>query len=511
MNPLHTHFPPRLDGDAIDVAPLLEQGLRQAPGRVVFVFEGQAVTCGELREHIDRLRAWLASRGLRQGDRVAVMLPNSSGHIALIYALILSGLVWVPVNTRLRAAGLQYLLRHAGPRLLVAEDEYAEAIEQARQDGVPLASGTDIDAVAARADVAPAALPPVRIRHADTLCIIYTSGTTGAPKGVLFTHRMMRIASEATLRVANAKAGDRLFVWEPLCHIGGAQMLMVPFLEPVQLHVVERFSASRFWAQWRDAGATHLHYLGGILDILAQAPQPPQSYIRTAWGAGVAARSWDAIRQRLGCEIRECYGMTECASFATLNASGKPGSIGRPLPWLRLELLGQDGLPVAPGEAGEIVLSSEIEGAFLPGYLDNPEASRRALRDGRLHTGDSARQDADGDYFFVGRATDSMRVRGENVSAWEVERVFIDHPAIQACAAVGVAGDVGEQEILLYVQFVDGPPVGWTELVDWARPRLASYQLPRYFRQTPGFELTPSERIRKHLLARDAQGAWRRA
>ena len=111
------------------------------------------------------------------------MLSNSAGHIALIYALILSGLVWVPVNTR--AAGLQYLLRHARPRLLVAGDEYAEAIEQARQYGVP--SGTDIDAVAARADVAPAALPPARIRHADTLCIIYTSGTTGAPKGVLFT------------------------------------------------------------------------------------------------------------------------------------------------------------------------------------------------------------------------------------------------------------------------------------------------------------------------------------
>ena len=349
----------------------------------------------------------------------------------------------------MRAAGLQYLLRHARPRLLVAGDEYAEAIEQARQYGVPLASGTDIDAVAARADVAPAALPPARIRHADTLCIIYTSGTTGAPKGVLFTHRMMRIASEATLRVANAKAGDRLFVWEPL----------VPYRRGADADgaVPGTGAAARGRALLGIAllgamarrRATHLHYLGGILDILAQAPQPPQSHIQTAWG-GVAARSWDAIRQRLGCEIRECYGMTECSSFATLNASGKPGSIGRPLPWLRVELLGQDGLPVAPGEAGEIVLSSDIEGAFLPGYLDNPEASRRALRDGRLHTGDSARRDADGDYFFIGRATDSMRVRGENVSAWEVERVFIDHPAIQACAAVGVDGDVGEQEILLY-------------------------------------------------------------
>ena len=96
-------------------------------------------------------------------------------------------------------------------------------------------------------------------------------------------------------------------------------------------------------------------------------------------------------------------------------------------------------------------------------------------------------------------------MRGENVSAWEVERVFIDHPAIQACRRRrGTA--TGEQEILLYVQFVDEVPVEWAELVDWARPRLASYQLPRYFRQTPGFELTPSERIRKHLLPARRRG-----
>ena len=317
---------------------------------------------------------------------------------------------------------------------------------------------------------------------------------------------MMRIASEATLRVANAKAGDRLFVWEPLCHIGGAQMLMVPFLEPVQLHVVERFSASRFWEQWRGAGATHLHYLGGILDILAQAPQPPQSHIQTAWGAGVAARSWDAIRQRLGCEIRECYGMTECSSFATLNASGKPGSIGRPLPWLRVELLGQDGLPVAPGEAGEIVLSSDIEGAFLPGYLDNPEASRRALRDGRLHTGDSARRDADGDYFFIGRATDSMRVRGENVSAWggraRIHRSS-GHTGLRRRRRGRRRGRAGNPA-LCAIRRRGAGRVGRTGRLGAS----SAGELPvaSLLPTDAGFRTDPSERIRKHLLPRDAQG-----
>ena len=228
MNPLHTHFPPAGRRRHRCGAPART---RPAPGA-----RARGLCVRRAGRHLRRAaRAHRPPAGVAGGPGFAPGRPRCRHAVELggPYRPDLCpdpvGPVWVPVNTRLRAAGLQYLLRHARPRLLVAGDEYAEAIEQARQYGVPLASGTDIDAVAARADVAPAALPPARIRHADTLCIIYTSGTTGAPKGVLFTHRMMRIASEATLRVANAKAGDRLFVWEPLCHIGGAQMLMVPF------------------------------------------------------------------------------------------------------------------------------------------------------------------------------------------------------------------------------------------------------------------------------------------
>jgi crotonobetaine/carnitine-CoA ligase len=200
--------------------------------------------------------------------------------------------------------------------------------------------------------------------------------------------------------------------------------------------------------------------------------------------------------------------MTECSSFATLNRTGKPGSIGRALPWLSVELLDSDGTPVEVGQLGEIVLSSEVEGVFLPGYLDNPEATAGALRKGRLFTGDMARRDAEGDLFFVGRRTDSMRVRGENVSAWEVERVFSAHPAVKACAALGVESTVGEQEILLYVQLEAGTVAQWPALREWAALRCASYQLPRYYRQVEQFELTPSERIKKHLLSRDVGNAW---
>jgi crotonobetaine/carnitine-CoA ligase len=207
--------------------------------------------------------------------------------------------------------------------------------------------------------------------------------------------------------------------------------------------------------------------------------------------------------------------MTECASFATVDLEDRPGSIGKPLPWIDIELLDAEGKPVGVGEHGEMVLSSRVPGTLLSGYLDNPAATADAVRAGRLHTGDHAWRDADGFYYFVGRRTDSMRVRGENVSAWEVERVFAQHPELALSAAVGVTSDIGEQEILIHLQPRDAlaperRAALAAELAAWAASRLASYQLPRYYRWVERFELTPSERIRKHLLDRATDGAWDR-
>jgi crotonobetaine/carnitine-CoA ligase len=507
MHRYSTYFAHRHADDELDCVPLLAAGLRREQSRIVAHFDNQAITCDDIARHVAQLQRWFADEGLVQGDRVAIMLGNGAGHVHLIYALMLSGLVWVPVNTKLRGAGLEYLLQHAEPKLLVIEDEF-DALTAAIDCGTT--RRVHLPAFDAQKPAAAFTSPEIGVH--DPLCVIYTSGTTGAPKGVVFTHRMMRIASEAALRVADVREGDRLFLWEPLCHIGGAQMLMLPFLEPVTLHAVPRFSASQFWSQVERAGATQLHYLGGVLDILMQLPldaQPEAHTLRVAWGAGVSAAAWAPVQERLKVRLRECYGMTECSSFATANATGKPGSIGRALPWIEVELLDENGQPVKGGEAGEIVLSSKVDGTFLPTYLKNEDATQAALRNGKLHTGDRARRDADGDLFFIGRQTDSMRVRGENVSAWEIERIFAAHPAVRASAAIGVASPIGEQDILLNVQFKE-EPVAWEIMHAWARERLASFQLPRYYRAVASFELTASERIKKHLLPRSVDDAWDR-
>jgi crotonobetaine/carnitine-CoA ligase len=506
------YFPIRYPGDDLGVVEILYQGLRDPRRRILLSFEGRAQTAQEVAAAVGAIQAWLEARGLRPGARVAVMLDNHPAHIALIYALILSGMTWIPINTRLRSAGIQYIVEHCAPDLVIVERAYREPVDTACIDAGRPNAAVALEEFPLQSGTTP---PPQKaaMRPEHILCIIYTSGTTGAPKGVLFTHRMMRIASEATLIVAEALGGDRLFVWEPLCHIGGAQLLLTPFLEPVELHVVERFSASRFWEQVTRARATHLHYLGGILDILMQQPVesvPDHHDIRVAWGAGVSREAWQGISDRFGFKLRECYGMTECSSFATVNVLGKPGSIGRPLPWLELELLDDDGRTVPPGEIGQIILTAKLEGVLLPGYLNNDMATRSALRNGKLYTGDLARRDAEGDLFFVGRGTDSMRVRGENVSAWEVERVFVAHPAVAAAAAIGVKSSVGEQDIKLFLQFRPGMRVSFEEIASWGASRLASYQLPRYYIGVDQFEVTPSERIRKHVLPKEVDRCWDR-
>lgn len=516
MHAYQKYFPVRSESDQLDVVSVLALGLQGDARRLLVQFEGEPWSVGKMSERVAGIRRWLVGCGLKRGDRVATMLLNSPDHVALIYALILSGLVWVPINTRYKSASVAYLLGHCRPLQLICEAVFEPVVAQA------LAETAHRCAVKQLPPAPPGELTealqdtPLQVvvsQPSEPICIIYTSGTTGAPKGVILTHRMMRIASEAAMIVADVRNGDRLLLWEPLFHIGGAQMLLTPFLVPAQLHLVPGFSASKFWNQVEQSGATQLHYLGGILDILMRIPageQPSSHSLRIAWGAGVSAQAWQPTTERMGFVLRECYGMTECSSFATANLTGRPGSIGKALPWISLELLGDDGLTVALGETGQIVLSSNVEGVFLPAYLDNPKATEQAFRDGKFYTGDMARQDADGYLYFVGRITDSMRVRGENVSAWEIERVFALHPAVAAVAAVGVQSEVGEQDILLYVQYKPGVSPSFSSLAAWADDTLALFQQPRYYAAVERFELTPSERIRKHLLSRDLASTWDR-
>ena len=497
--------------DAGFVGLLTERAARE-PERIYARFCGEPVSYSEIEQRSAAFAAHLRERGLQAGDRVAVMMRNSVATIAVVFGLARAGIAWVPVNAQQRGDGLRYLLTHPRPKLIVVDADLAALVAEALpEEGSPpvLEQGPELDAI-----LAGSARFDEPVPSADAVfAIMYTSGTTGRPKGVIVSHRMLRLAAEGVCRVSAVKPGEVLFVWEPLYHIGGAQLLPLPMIRDVTLAMVNRFSASRFWDQVKAEGASHIHYLGGILQILLKQPPGPLDRdhgVRIAWGGGCPPDIWQQFRDRFGVEIRECYGMTEASSITTCNDSGVVGSVGRPMPWFGVSLLGPDGAAVATGERGEIVVDTGIKGAIFPGYLDNSEATAKALRNGALHTGDLGSFDGVGNLYFHGRMSDSVRCKGENVSAWEVEHVAAEHADVEDCAMIGVASDVGEQDIKLFVKPREGAAIDAAALSDWLAARLAPYQNPRYIAFVAEFERTASQRIMKHKLSARLDDGWDR-
>ena len=487
---------------------------RAEPERLFARFEGAPISLATLGRQADALASALRQKGVARGDRVAVMLRNSPAALAVAFGLARAGAIWVPVNVQQRGEGLRYILDHCEPRLVLAEADLVDTIREsgARLKGVDVVTRSEEELEILLAGNADFAEPPPA--PSDCFAICYTSGTTGAPKGVLLTHAMLRFSGEGAALVSAARDGDVLFLWEPLAHIGGMQLLVLPLIRRVTLSMVARFSASRFWQQVVDTGATHIHYLGGILQILLKQPPGPLDRghgVRIAWGGGCAAEVWRPFEERFGIEIRECYGMTEASSITTYNDTRTVGAVGRPVPWLAVELRDGEGRRIdKPGERGEIVVRAHRPAALFSGYFRNPEASAKALRDGALHTGDLGTFDTEGNLAFLGRMTDSVRCRGENVSAWEVERVAGTHPAIEDCAMIGVTAEIGEQDIKLFVQPRSGEQIEPQALSAWLGERLAPYQNPRYIAVVANFERTPSQRIMKHKLSRGRDDCWDR-
>jgi carnitine-CoA ligase len=486
-------------------AALLAELAGQFPDRPFLCFEHREVRFAEMQRDVLRIASALAGVGVVQGSRVALALENSVEHVALVFALFRLGAQWVPVNPKLRGEPLGHLLRDAAASHVVTRPATEIARQIARSGVVAEDARHGRHTVPGLPrDLAVLRSAPERrdqITGADVAAIMYTSGTTGPAKGVIVTRQMLWAAALGCLVVTEARSGDVLYVWEPLYHIGGAQLLLVPLIAEISLALAPAFSARRFWADVAATSATHIHYLGGILQILQkQTPSRAERShrVRIGWGAGATGPLYEACAERFGIRLHECYGMTETSSIVTVNKRGPEYGVGFALPWFDVRVADAG----ETGPTGEILVRSKSGELTTPGYLNAAAGSGNRPGDW-LATGDIGSLGDAGDLHFHGRQTDSIRHRGENVSAWEIESAYNQHPGVARCAVLRVPAEIGEEEIAMLVVPSPDIPVTADELADWARGRLADFQIPRYIGIVPGLPLTPSERVAKQRIRVD--------
>jgi crotonobetaine/carnitine-CoA ligase len=280
--------------------------------------------------------------------------------------------------------------------------------------------------------------------------------------------------------------------------------------------IVERFSASRFWDQVRAAGATEVGTVGTVAPILLERPEAASDTdhrVRMMHGAGALVPERRALfERRFGVRLVTGFSMTETSHVATTSPDdpGRYKGAGRPVPGFRVAILDDADRALPAGAVGEIAIRPELPFAMFLGYHRDEAATLAACRNLWFHTGDLGHLDADGYLHWVDRRKDAIRRRGEMISSADVEAAALAHPAVAEAAAVGVPGDLGEEEVLLVVRARDGAGVDERALVEHCRANLPDFAVPRYVRVVAELPRTSSHKVAKAELRREgvAAGVW---
>lgn len=494
--------------------------MQRDPHCPFMVYEGRTWSWQEFHDALLRTARMLAARGIRHGDRVAVMARNNPGHPLMLFALARLGAIMVPVNPEFGVAEARYVLHHAGVAAVACGADTLAVAREASSgiDPQPWFMLTDgaaegVPALDALIAAAPDAALPPNAAAEDTCLIVYTSGTTGFPKGAMHSQRSFVTCGEAFVQRIYVQPDERIMIVLPLFHINALFYSVAGTLAAgACMIIVPRFSASTFWQTAADSGATEVNLIEAIGAILMNRP-------RSEFRSGHRITKIYGARQAVVETFRNDfhiphliggYGMTEipgvtCSPFEGPQKPGSMGPLGRhpdpARPWAQCRVVDDEGRDVPVNGVGELAVKTPI---IMQGYFRDPEQTKAAFRDGWFLTGDLVRRDADGYFFFVARKKDIIRRRGENIAGAELDRVVGSHPAVHEAAAIPVPAELGEDEILVAVVLKPGQALTAQEIAQWCRERLAPQKVPRYVVLVDELPHTPTHKVAKMALRGDA-------
>lgn len=485
------------------------------PDATLLVFDGEGFSVQDVRRLSESVARGLVDHGLQTGDRVVIMLPGRPEAVWSWFGTTWAGGIDAPVPPDVKGAMLEYYLADLEPRFVIADAEGLQkialtsytpelAVVVGDWDGRQILSGTHHTRfdVFAKHHTEPE-LPVPSAEGVGT--IIYTSGTTGPSKGAMLSRGYWLETSLNHMLDVQYEPGWKVYGAQPLCHMDARSVVIDCLLSRATMILASRFSASSFWADVESFDADVFVFIGTMIHLINKQPdrqtgKPKRP--RLAWGSATPAAIYDDFEKRFGVTLIEGYGMTEVPYIASQTIdTASPGNVGHVVGALQAKLVDDSGRAVEPGQAGELVVRPTRPHAMMQGYWRKPEATLSAIRDLWFHTGDLMRSRDDGMLEYVGRKKDSIRRRGENVSAWEVEQAALRHPEVKEAAAFGVPAEVGDEDVaLLVVPMAPDQSVNLAALRTFMAADLPRYALPRFLELVDGLPKTPSERVAKGLV-----------
>jgi long-chain acyl-CoA synthetase len=518
--------------------------VRRSPDRAALRYFDGVMTAGEVDRASDALAVALADRGTQRGDRVAIYLQNVPQYVLVLLAIWKLGAVALPVNPMYRRAELRRLIDDsAAIGIICADTTVPETMEtlcdssvlwfmstsvldlQSRNDPrifegverVPPAPDGDVMVLVGRYEGAQPT--EIEIQSDEIALLVYTSGTTGRPKGAENTHGNVLNVAVNFGEWAHLCPGDVVFALAPLFHITGAVInAVVSLLTDTTLIFTGRFNADVVLEAFAEHQVTYTISSITVFNAILELPHAGPAHFSSvkalySGGAPIPPATVDRFRRRCGVYIHNAYGMTETSSGviavplgAEAPVHGPSGtlSIGVPLPNLFARIVNAEGEAVQPGAEGELELSGP---QVIAGYWHNDEATRQTMPGGRLRTGDVAIMDESGWVYLVDRLKDLINVSGFKVWPREVEDVLYEHPSVLEAAVVGEPDEYRGETVVAYVSLKNGAVANESELVDFAKERLAAYKYPRIVHVIDHLPKTLTGKIRRREL-RESRGNY---
>lgn len=494
---------------------------------VTYLPENRTLSYGEFDALTLTLSAGLDACGLAPRAHVAVIFENCLEQLVATFGINRGGRVTVPINASARGELLQYFLDFADCSAAIVEArlyprvaELRERLPQLRHVFVADVASRPEPLPTWRSDVRPfhellAAPAPGPVPRApgyrDLAMLMFTSGTTGPSKAIMFPHSHITYWGLEVAHHHEYTAEDIAYVFMPLFH-GNALLgsTMATLAAGSSIALTQRFSVSRFWDDVRASGATVTNSIGSVVDFLWTQPESSadRQHRLRRFHAVPVPRYGQAFEARFGLSFMSAFGLTDYClgtSFNTRHPRSKLGSAGTARTNIEVRVVDDEDIEQPAGVPGEIVLRNRIPWAASPGYYKAPEQTLASRRNLWFHTGDRGYLDPDGYLYFTDRIKDSIRRRGENISAFEVEEAVRTHPAVQDVAVYAMRAETSEDEVAMSVVLREGQVCDEETLVRHCAANLSYFMVPRFVEIVTDLPLTLSMKVEKYKLRTRAE------